>query len=161
MKNFIKSFLLFVMVAMMGAFAFAGSTASPTPALTTGTGPTVTGWFLEDGQSMAAEDFLNLTPKEIKQRTGEKLSLKEKLALRYVQSQIKRDIKKGISPADATFNLDDEARKFNIGGFLLGLFLGLIGWLISLLFKNKNVRRSALLGWGVAVVIYLIILATG
>ncbi|TAK32787.1 MAG: hypothetical protein EPO28_17580 [Saprospiraceae bacterium] len=161
MKNFTKSFLSFVIVAMMGTFAFAGSAASSAPALTTDTGPTVTGWFLKDGQSMAAEDFLSLTPKKIKESTGEKLSLKERLALRYVQSQIKRDIKKGISPADATFNLDDEARRFNIGGFLLGLFLGLIGFLISLLFRNRNVRRSALLGWGIAVVIYLIVLAVG
>ena len=161
MKNFIKLFLPFVLVAMMGTIAFAGSIASPVPALATDAGPTVTGWFLQDGQSMTVEDFLNITPKKIKERTGEKLSLKERLALRYVQSQIKRDIKKGISPADTAFNLDDEARKFNIGGFLLGLLLGLIGVLISLLFKNRNVRRSALLGFGISILIYLIVLAAG
>ncbi|MBI5914818.1 MAG: hypothetical protein HY842_05530 [Bacteroidetes bacterium] len=161
MKNFIKSFLSLVIVAMMGTLAFAGSTASPAPALATDAGPTVTGWFLQEGQSMTVEDFLKLTPKKIKESTGEKLSLKERLALRYVQSQIKREVKKGVSPSDEGFNLDDQARKFNIGGFLLGLFFGLIGFLIALLFKNKNVRRSALIGWGVWLVILLISLAAG
>jgi hypothetical protein len=118
--------------------------------------PTVTGWFLADNQSMTLEDFLKLTPKKIKEITGKKLNLKERIALRYVQSNIKKDFKKGISNSNDTLNLDEEVRTFNFGGFLLGLFLGLIGYLISLLFKNKNVRRSALIGWGVWIAIFLL-----
>lgn len=161
MKLLIKIFLPFVLAAMTGALAFAGSAASLPTTLTTDTEPTVTGWFLKEGQCMAVKDFLMLTPRKIKERTGEKLSLKERLALRYVQFQIKRDMKKGVSPADGTFNLDDEDRKFHIGGFLLGLLVPLIGYPISLLFKNRNVRRSALIGFGVQIVILLILLATG
>lgn len=159
MKNFTKPFLPFVIVAMMGTFAFAESAASPAPALTTDTGPTVTGWFLQDGQSMALEDFLKLTPKKIKESTGKKLRLKERLALRYVQSQIKREVKKGQIAPDEEFNLDKQPFKFGLCGFFLGFLFGLIGFLISLLFKNRNVRRSALIGWGVWIVILLIAVA--
>ena len=46
------------------------------------------------------------------------------------------------------------AGSFNIGAFLLGLFLGLIGLIIVLLaFDDKDAWKEALIGWGVALLL--------
>lgn len=40
-----------------------------------------------------ADDFLELTPSKIKKQTGERLSLKEAVALKSAQKQVKKDLK--------------------------------------------------------------------
>ena len=163
MENFTKSFLPFVIVAMMGTIAFAGSAASPAPALTKDTGPTVTGLFLQEGQSMTADDFLKLTPKQIKESTGEKMSLKERLALRYAQSKIKKEIKRGHAARDTKFDLDEVVAEGGTSGmavagfvcslvglFIAGLLLGALGVIFSAIALGK-IKRTGKRGKGLAI----------
>ena len=104
---------------------------------------------------MTAEDFVQLRAKEIKQRTGKKLKLKERIVLKVAQHKVKKQLKNG-ELADYKETYENAERRFSLGGFLLGFFLGLIGLLIALLF-GRNAFRSALLGFLVWLVVLLII----
>jgi hypothetical protein len=108
-------------------------------------------------------DFLKLTPSTIKEITGEKLNTKERLVLSLMQKEIKRGIRKNEISGDTSvdFNqyFEEGISRFNFGGFVLGLLLGLIGVLFAHIFStNKDFRRSAWQGWGVWLIILLILL---
>jgi hypothetical protein len=109
--------------------------------------------------NLSASDLLSLTPEQYRAQTGEKLSFKDRISLRLVKKSIRKHLKHGedFQVADV---VDDNKFHFMIGPFLLGLFLGLIGFLICLAFKD---RKSALIsggiGWGIAIVLVLILLA--
>ncbi len=45
--------------------------------------------------SITAEDILSLTPKKIKEATGQKLSIKETIALKAMQKKLKKGLKNG------------------------------------------------------------------
>ena len=99
--------------------------------------------------------MLSLTPEWYRLHTGKKLSLGERISLRLVKKSIRKHLKRG-----ETFVLNDvvesEKFKFKIGAFLLGFFFGLIGFLISLAFKDRrNAMISAGIGWAIGVVIVL------
>jgi hypothetical protein len=111
---------------------------------------------------LTVEAFSKLPNSEFSNLMGRKLSLKEKLALRYMQKSIKSEIKKGIIDADSKLNLDkmmkDEMPKFNIGGFVLGLLLGLIGVGLAHIFSNdKGFRRNSWYGFGAWLIILVVI----
>ncbi|MEM8524147.1 MAG: TM2 domain-containing protein [Bacteroidota bacterium] len=73
--------------------------------------------YLEESNSL--DDFLNLTPKKIKEQTGEKLSLKEVIALKTAQRKIKK----------LQANEDSERRgdRSQLAALLLAIFLGVFG----------------------------------
>ena len=55
----------------------------------------------------------------------------------------------------------DVQTEFNIGGFLLGFLLGLIGVGLAYIFSNdESFRRSAWYGCGTFVIIYILLLAS-
>jgi len=90
------------------------------------------------------QDFLELNSVKITENTGRKLKLKEKIVLKLVHKRIKKKIKKGES-----FEIQQEyltsMNNFNVGGFLLGFFLGPLGVLLAILFGG-NALKSSLLG---------------
>ncbi|WP_367390210.1 hypothetical protein [Lewinella sp. LCG006] len=100
------------------------------------------------------EDFVHLSAKDVAARTGERLSLKEKLVLKVVQRQVKRQLKKG-ERVDLKSAHAEAGTTVNLGGFLLGLLLGLLGVLIALLI-DRDLVTSALYGLLVLVVILVI-----
>lgn len=107
---------------------------------------------------LTAHDLLTLTPEQYRLQTGKKLSLEERISLRMVKKSIRKHLKQ-----DETFVLADvvetEKFKFRVGAFFLGFFLGLIGFLISLAFRNRrDAMISAAIGWGLAIVIVLTLL---
>lgn len=107
-----------------------------------------------DLENLTAEEFLQLSPKGIREATGKKLSLREKIVLRQVQYQVDRQLKRGETvQLDEMYKVAD--RKFNLGGFLLGLFLGPLGVLIAILF-GRDAIRSSLYGLLVLVILGLI-----
>ena len=83
-------FCLFAMVTMSIAVAPA-ATAPATPSFATALSEA--GLPLDAAGSM--EDFLNLTPKQYRQITGNKLSLKETIVLKLAQKKIKKQMKQG------------------------------------------------------------------
>jgi len=95
---------------------------------------------------LTESDILTLSSKEIEQKIGKKLKFKEKVALKIAKKNIKR-VKAGKKPFDGI-------------GFILGLFLGLIGVLIAYLVleeERPGAGRSSLLGLLTAFVIVLLI----
>ncbi|MFN5135301.1 MAG: hypothetical protein ACK5DG_08280 [Chitinophagaceae bacterium] len=107
---------------------------------------------------MDPKAFLALTPAKIQEMTGKKMSLKQKLGLKLVQRDIKRQLKKGKE-----VNMAEFAKKASEGidilWFLLGVVLGLIGVIIALITKkgkDDNRVRSSLIGWLVWIAIVAI-----
>ena len=108
------------------------------------------------------QDFLDLSPKDITKNTGKKQKLKDKIVLRLVQKRIKKKIKN-----NKFFDISEEypnaTNDFNVGGFLLGFFLGIIGVLLAVLFGGNAVKSSliGLLCWIIVLVIVVASLGSG
>lgn len=106
MKNLLLVFSLMIGLSL-NTFAFVSSSANAptTPAITT-----IETQFGE----MTMEDFLALTPRKIRKKTGQKLSIKEAIALKMAQKKIKKATKKG-------------GGKRQLLAIILGIFLGGLG----------------------------------
>ena len=152
-----KKFLLVTLVMISVQISFA---AFP-PATLPGTDSTAT-------TAAMPKDFKDLTPDQKREfmkqfsqmsaadyekMTGKKLNGVERLSLKLTQQRMKHQLK-GRAAGEGLF------ANFNIGGFLLGFLLGLIGVLLAYIFsKDSDLRRWSWLGLGIAVVFYIIILA--
>lgn len=106
--------------------------------------------------NMSVEDFLSMTPKKYQELTGEKLSITKKISLKLAQKKIKKAIKNNESVDSATMANAVDTSDFNIGGFILGLLLSVIGVLIAYLIGDSSVIKWAWIGFGIALVIYLL-----
>ncbi|MEO1516780.1 MAG: hypothetical protein AAFV95_17295 [Bacteroidota bacterium] len=109
-------------------------------------------------QNLSLNEFLNLSPKAYKKKTGKKLKLRERIVLKMAQKQIKKKLKKNEA-FDANALVAKNNSNFHLAGFLLGFFLGLIGFLIALLVwrEDKAPRRSALKGLLLAILLVVIL----
>jgi hypothetical protein len=105
---------------------------------------------------MSVEDFLALTPKKYKELTGEKLSLTQKISLKITQKKIRKALRNNEQIDSATMASAVDGSDFNIGGFILGLLLSIIGVLIAYLIGDSSVIKWAWIGFGVSLVIYLL-----
>jgi len=116
-------------------------------------------FFQEEFGVNNIQDFLNLNPADITKIKDKKLNFKEKVILKLTQRKIKKKIKKG-----ASFNIKTEyenaSGSFNVGGFLLGFFLPVVGSLLALLFGG-NAFKSSLLGLLCFVIAVVIVVAAG
>jgi hypothetical protein len=106
--------------------------------------------------NMSVQDFLALTPKKYRELTGEKLSLTQKIALKLAQKKVKRAIKNNEKVDMAAMAGGLDTSDFNIGGFVLGLLLSVIGVLIAYLIGDTNVIKWAWIGFAVFLVIFLL-----
>lgn len=105
---------------------------------------------------MSVEDFLALTPKKYKELTGEKLSLTQKISLKLAQKKIRKALKNNESIDSGTMANAVDTSDFNIGGFVLGLLLSVIGVLIAYLIGDTTVIKWAWIGFGIFLVIFLL-----
>jgi hypothetical protein len=112
--------------------------------------------------SMSVKTFLSLSPKDIYSGTGKKLSFKEKMGLKIAQKELKTQVKKNQIDENTIVELDKQMgygeSSFNIGGFLLGFILGLIGVGLAHIFSDdKDFRRSSWKGLGAWIILILVL----
>lgn len=105
---------------------------------------------------MSVEEFLSLTPKKFKQMTGERLSIPQKISLKLAQRKIKQAIKNKEAVDEKTIASAVDTSDFNIGGFILGLLLSVVGVLIAYLIGDTTVIKWAWIGFGIFLIIFLL-----
>lgn len=103
MKNSIRLFF----------FAIALVLASQSQAAVAVDGADLTG--ISEFQGMSAEEFVNLTPKQIETMTGREMSFKEALAIKKAQKMVKKNMDGASGP------------KSQIVALLLVIFVGYLG----------------------------------
>jgi hypothetical protein len=105
---------------------------------------------------MSVQDFLALTPKKYKELTGEKLSFTQKIALKMAQKKVRKAIKNNENVDSTVMANALDTSDFNIGGFVLGLLLSVIGVLIAYLIGDTSVIKWAWIGFAIFLVIFLL-----
>jgi hypothetical protein len=106
--------------------------------------------------NMSVDEFLTMTPKKFKEVTGKKLSITKKIALKMAQKKIRKALKNNEAVDGAMMANAMDTSDFNIGGFILGLLLSVIGVLIAYLIGDTTVIKWAWIGFGVFLVIFLL-----
>jgi len=118
----------------------------------------------KNGEKISLLDLSQMKVKDLEAVTGRKMKLVDKIGFKIAQKQLRSSIN-----ADGSINnknLDRLASKpvdgsnFNLGGFALGLLLGLIGILIAYLINDD--KKSARVKWawiGFAIWIVILIIA--
>lgn len=118
------------------------------------------------GKTISLQQLSSISTKQFEALTGKKLSYANRLMFKAAQRKIKRNIN-----SDGTVNnkklekfykryYDGDDRGFNLGGFALGFFLGLIGVLIAYIInndRNHSRRLWAWIGFGIFAVFYIIL----
>jgi hypothetical protein len=105
---------------------------------------------------MSVEEFLSMTPKKFKEVTGQKLSITKKIALKMAQKKIRKALKNNETVDGTTVANAMDTSDFNIGGFILGLLLSVIGVLIAYLIGDSTVIKWAWIGFGIFLIIFLL-----
>lgn len=106
----------------------------------------------------SVQQFLSLTPKKYAELTGKKMTLSQKISLKFTQYKIKRMVKKGKTVDLNTLSKAIDTSNFNVAGFVLGLLLNIIGVLIAYLIGDRNLIKWAWIGFAVSTAILIIIL---
>lgn len=150
LRNLMRTSLLAVALMIVGYSSFATIEPSSPPLKSENAAASPL-------ENFTVQDFLALTPKKYKELTGQKLSLTQKISLKIAQKKMKRAIKNNES-IDVNAAMADgfDTSDFNIGGFVLGLLLSVIGVLIAYLIGDTNVIKWAWVGFGVFFVIFLL-----
>lgn len=120
------------------------------------------------GQLISLQDLSVIKVKEFETLTGKKMKFFDKVGFKLSQNKLRNSIN-----LDGTFSrkkvekyfskMADGTTGFHSGGFFLGFLVGLIGVIIAYIIKDekkKNRVKWAWIGWGVWVVIALILIAT-
>lgn len=138
-----------MMIIALPSFAFVVPTSTPEAVKKESTSVSAL-------SGMNVQEFLALTPKKYRELTGEKLSLTQKISLKIAQKKIKKAIRNNEKIDSTTMANAVDTSDFNIGGFILGLLLSVIGVLIAYLIGDSSVIKWAWIGFGIALVIYLL-----
>lgn len=116
----------------------------------------------KEGKKISLLELSTISKENLEKLTGRKMTGGERFAFKISQKKLK----KGINAEGVVTNKKlkkaffEGETGFNIGGFALGFLLGLIGVLIAYILndeKKQNRRKWAWIGFGVALVLYLII----
>ncbi|HEY9363679.1 MAG TPA: hypothetical protein VIQ00_10485, partial [Chitinophagaceae bacterium] len=107
------------------------------------------------GKPDSIQQFLQLTPKKYHEITGKKMTLAQKLSLKFAQHKIKKRLKSGAGVLLINEKLID--REFSLGGFALGVLLSFVGVLIAYLIGDRRVIKWAWIGAGLCFAVLLLI----
>lgn len=113
-------------------------------------------------RDLKAGDFLDMKARDFAELTGTKLKLRDRLAISLAKKQVRKEMRKGTMTAgDSVADVAQQAAKdINVGAFFLGLFLGLLGLIIVLIaFEDKEAWKSALLGWGIWILLLILLIS--
>ncbi len=99
-------------------------------------------------------DLSTLSAKEYGVLLGKKMNLKDRIIFHFAKQELSK-ISKQVDKATFDGAFRSSGSDFNLGGFLLGFFLSIIGVLIAYLF-GKDVVRWAWKGFWVSVLVWLI-----
>ncbi|MEM9917768.1 MAG: TM2 domain-containing protein [Bacteroidota bacterium] len=88
-----KKFLLLLTLSFVLLFAATTTYAVVKTVETKPAVPEMGQMNLEELSGISMDDFLNLTPKQIRKKTGKKLKLKQVIALKIAQKKIKKSLK--------------------------------------------------------------------
>jgi len=148
--------LLLLAVALVGkvepAFAFITPVIAE-PAVSTTVTPKPSPFA-----GMTIKQFLALTPKEYEKLTGKKLTVPQKVSLKIAQAKVKKMAKQNKQIDLYKMNAGIDSSDFSIGGFVLGLLLGIIGVLIAYLIGDRSVIKWSWVGFAIWVGIVLLVL---
>ena len=75
---------------------------------------------------LSVDDLLFKDRREMEDKLGKKLNLKERIVLKLLQKKIKKAYKKGKSKEELKNVVANDKSGFNLEAFLCGFFLGLI-----------------------------------
>ena len=107
---------------------------------------------------MTLKDFMTFTPKKYAALTGKKMTFSQKWSLKMAQHKLKKQSKGNDQALLYALPSGIDTSDFNIGGFVLGLLLPVIGVLIAYLIGDTEVIKWAWIGFAVWAAIFLLIL---
>lgn len=107
------------------------------------------------------EDVSRMNFNEFHKLTHFKGSITNRVAFLMLKKELKKQVKLGNGAKDITpvlsSMMNQERFRFKIGGFLAGLVFGIFGvGATYLITKDRNVHRSAWIGFGILVLVALI-----
>jgi hypothetical protein len=143
----------FLMIAML--FVLQGVNAFVAPASMPAADPKPSPFA-----TMTVKDFLELTPKKYQELTGQKMKFSQKVSLKIAQAKVKKMAKKNPNMNIMPFTKGIDTSDFSIGGFVLGLLLGVIGVLIAYLIGDQQVIKWSWYGfavWGIIVLLAILL----
>ncbi len=109
-------------------------------------------------KDLTIDEFLELSPKEFRKMTGERMKFKDRIVFGMVKKNMRKQLKKAEKNEEYAFTPPQEtAFSFHWGAFFLGLFLTLLGLIISFFFRDGNAWKSALIGMLISIAIWTII----
>ncbi len=107
-----------------------------------------------------AKTFLSLTPAQVQEMTGKKMTIGQKISLKMAQLEVKKQLRKGKEIKMAEMG-KRAASGISAIWLIAGFFLGLIGVLIAYLTRedsDDNRVKSAWIGFGIGLVLYIVFL---
>ena len=121
------------------------------------------------GKKISLAELSTIKLKNLQELTGNPLNFTEKLMIKAGQNKLRSSINPDGSLNIKRFNKYlTKSRSgetgFHVGGFVLGLLLGLIGVIIAYLINDdykRNRVKWAWIGWGIWVAIVLIAVLSG
>ena len=157
-----RKIITFFVAVMLLASSFASTPVTVTPGVMYASQIMIP--IGKDGKNISLLELSKISKADLEKMTGKKMSGIQAMAFKGAQKKMNKGIdNKGVvtnKKMQKAFTSGDTG--FNIGGFALGFLLGLIGVLIAYIInddKKQNRRKWAWIGFGVFLVLYIILIA--